>query len=138
MGSNQVDTLQVMAQQYVFNGGHNYSQHGSVSSGGDVYVDLSFLRVGFLGQSGKPALKVISASSRVTWLTVVIGEEASDWRLLNLPFKQVVLVQKQDNRRRPEPLRMAYGVPNGHRVLHLIRVSVFDKTLIVSTQTDEE
>jgi len=64
--SNQVDTLQVVAQQDVFNGSHNYSQHGSISGSGDVDVDLPLFCVGFLGQSSEPALEVIAASPRVT------------------------------------------------------------------------
>lgn len=35
-------------------------------------VDLSFLCIGLLGQSSEPALKVIAASSGVTWLTIII------------------------------------------------------------------
>jgi len=37
-----------------------------------LYVDLPFLCVGFLGQSSKPALEVVTASPGVTWLTFVI------------------------------------------------------------------
>jgi len=37
-----------------------------------LYVDLPLFRVGFLGQSSKPALEVVAASPRITWLTFVI------------------------------------------------------------------
>jgi len=78
IGSNQIGPLQVMAQQGVFNGGHDHSQHGGVSCSGDVDVNLSLLRIGFLSQSSEPALEVIAASPRVTRFTFVIREKVLD------------------------------------------------------------
>lgn len=38
----------------------------------ELYVDLPLSCIGFLGQSGEPALKVVATGSRVTWFTFII------------------------------------------------------------------